>query len=106
MGSLKSKPLEIVERVVRNMPILGIEYLYEDTEHGPVYIAFGKEAIEDRYHGVWALTGGPGLAQDVQFVEGTRRDQVVEALFTLGRETLASLASRQLLVEGAWRGGK
>lgn len=98
MGSIKSKPLEIVERVVRNMPIMGIEYLWEDTPHGRVYIAFGQEPLTGTYHGVWAFTVGPGTAQTIEFKKDQTRTSVVKALFALGREVLEQMAAQPTLL--------
>lgn len=97
MGSIKSKPLEIVERVVRNMPIMGIEYLWEDTPHGRVYIAFGP-TVTGTYHGAWAFLEGPGIAQPVEFRKDQTRTSVVKTLFALGREVLEQMAAQPTLL--------
>jgi hypothetical protein len=95
---VKSKPLEIVERVVRNMPIMGIEYLWEDTEYGRIYIAFGREPLQDKYHGVWAFTNGLATAQTVEFAKDQTRTAVIKSLFQFGRECLYQYAARPTLL--------
>jgi hypothetical protein len=99
MGPVKSKPLEIVERVLGNMPIFGREYLYRDAELGRIYIGFGKEGVEDIYHGVWAFTEPPQICQPVHFSKGVSRATVIEALFTFGREALNQFGAKKDL----WR---
>lgn len=98
MGQIKSTPLEIVERIVRDMPIMGIEYLYEDTEFGRIYIGFGREALQDKFHGVWAFTEGLATAQTVEFAKDQSRDSIVKALFQFGREVLYQYAARPTLL--------
>lgn len=98
MGQIKSTPLEIVERVVRNMPIMGIEYLWEDIEFGRIYIAFGREPLQDKFHGVWAFTEGLATAQTVEFAKDQSRELVVKSLFKFGRECLNQYAARPTLI--------
>lgn len=100
----KSPPLAIVERIVRNLPIVGIEYLFTDTPHGRLYIALGKEALENRYHGVWAFTVGPGLAQPMEFKKDQSRKAVIRALEDQGLWMLEEMAKRGMLQEGYFRG--
>lgn len=104
MASIKSKPLEIVERVVRNMPIVGIEYLWEDTPHGRIYVAFGREQIENKYHGVWAVLEGPCVARPIEFTKDQPRDLIVKSLFKEGREWIEQCAPREMLRPDYWGG--
>lgn len=87
------------------MPILGVEYLYADSEYGRVYIGFGKEALQDKYHGVWAFLEGPGLAQTIEFAPNQSRTLVIKELFGCGMEMLGAMHERGLLAEGVF-GGK
>ena len=96
----KSTDLEKVERIVRNLPIVGIEYLKTKTEHGWLYIAFGKEGVEDVYHGAWAFLRSPAMMQTMQFKKGTSRDDVIKALEGQGMWLLDELAKRKLMTEG------
>lgn len=98
----KSTALEKVERIVRNLPIVGIEYLKTKTEHGWLYIAFGREAVEDVYHGIYAFDRGPGIAQTMEFKKGTSRDDVMKALEAQGFWLLDEMNKRQLLTPGVF----
>ena len=96
----RADAIAIVERVVRNLPIVGIEYLKTKTDHGWLYIAFGKEALEDRYHGIYAFTEGPGIAQTMEFKKGTSREDVKKALEAQGIWLMEELNKRKLLTKG------
>lgn len=99
----RSKPLEIVERIVKNMPMTGIRYRFVDTPHGRLYMALGKVETENRYMGLWAFTVGPGVAQDVTFRKDQRMKDCWELLAQTGVGVLEEFAKRHLLEEGAFR---
>jgi hypothetical protein len=81
------------------MPIFGREYLYRDSEFGRIYIGFGKEGVQDVYHGVWAFTEPPKICQTIEFKKGESRAAIIETLFTLGREALDKFGAKKEL----WR---
>jgi hypothetical protein len=95
----KSEPLAIVERVVRNLPITKPEFLFVETDCGPLYIALGKDGF-GAYHGVWAFTRGPGIARTISFAKNQLRTLVIKELLTDGYQMLNEMHGRGMLDEG------
>ena len=102
--SLKSDPLEIVERIARNLPVDTIEMHRADTEHGTLYFAFGLDK-NNAYHGVWAFTVGPGIARVIEFKPDQSKLGVLNELKEDGYQMLSDLAVRGMLEEGYFRAG-
>lgn len=88
-----------VERIVRNLPVTGIEYNYLDTKSGRVYAAAGRDST-DRYHGVWAFVRDPAMAQVVVFEPGQVKSLVFKELFEQGCQALVEMDARGLLRDG------
>lgn len=99
----RSPPLEIVERVVRNLPITNPEFLFCQTDRGPIYIALGLDG-HGQYHGVWAFTRGIGVAQPVSYAKNQLRSLVIKDLILTGFTMLTEMDSRGMLDEGYFRG--
>lgn len=98
----RSPPLEIVERVVRNLPITKPEFLSFDTDIGPVYVALGKDGF-GRFHGVWAFTRGIGMAQPLEFAPNQMRSLVIKELFNSGYAMMSELHQRGMLADHYFR---
>lgn len=98
----KSEPLDIVQRVVRNLPITKPEYLFIETDCGPLYIAIGQDG-HGAYHGVWAFTRGPGMARPIQFAPNQLRSLVIKELLTDGYQMLSEMHHRGMLEPGYFR---
>jgi len=103
--SLKSDPLEIVERVARNLPITGVELHRADTDHGTLYFAIGLDK-NNAYHGVWAFTEGPGVCRPVEFKPNQSRAGVLNELKEDGYQFLSALAEKGMLDDGFFRQDK
>ena len=95
----KSKPLEIVERIVRNLPIKNPEFWFIDTKSGRLYFGLGKDPA-GCYHGVWAFLRGPGVARDIHFAPNQLRSLVVKELLEDGCAMLVDMDSRGMLRDG------
>lgn len=98
----KSEPLEIVERVVRNLPITKPEFLFVETDCGPLYLALGLDGT-GAYHGVWAFTRGPGMARPIHFAKNQLRSLVIKELTTDGYQMLSEMHHRGMLEPGYFR---
>ena len=98
----RSPPLEIVERVVRNLPITKPEFLFVETDLGPLYIALGKDGF-GRYHGVWAFTRGIGCAQPVEYAPNQMRSLVIKDLTATGYAMLSEMHRHGMLAENYFR---
>ena len=97
-----SKPLEIVERIVRNLPILGEpEFLYTDLPYGRLYYALGLDG-RGCYHGVWAFTEGPGMCQPIEFAPNQSRTLVIKELIEQGGGLMSDLHIRGMLTREYW----
>ena len=97
----KSKPLEIVERIVRNLPIEKPEFLVEETAYGKLYLALGEDH-EGCYHGAWAFTEGPGICQVVTFAKNQPRRGVLNVLRQDGFGVMSDLQIRGMLTREYW----
>lgn len=100
----KSTPLEIVERIIRNLPIFDTEYWFIDTKSGRLYFGMGRDA-NNCYHGVWAFLRGPGVARDLHFAKDQPHALVVKTLVEDGCGMLLEMEAKGLLMDGAWGNG-
>lgn len=98
----KSEPLEIVERVVRNLPITKPEFLFVETACGPLYIAIGLDG-NNQYHGVWAFTRGIGMARPIHFAKNQLRSLVIKELIQDGYMMLSEMHGRGMLAENYFK---
>lgn len=101
MKRKQSPPLEIVERILRNLPIRNTEFWYVDTISGRLYFGLGMD-FKGCYQGVWAFTRGPGIARPIEFAPNQSRGLVMKALLEDGASQLVAMDSRGLLQEGAF----
>jgi hypothetical protein len=95
----RSKPLAIVERILRNLPIRNPEQWYVDTKSGRLYFGLGKDDT-GRYHGIWAFTHGPGVARTIEFAPNQFKALVVKELLEDGCAMLVDMDARGMLREG------
>ena len=98
----RSPPLAIVERVVRNLPITKPEFLFLETDLGPLYIALGRDGF-GKYHGVWAFTRGPGVMQTIEFAPNQSKTLVVKELVSVGYDMLNEMHVRGMLDSGYFK---
>ncbi len=98
----RSKPLEIVERVLRAMPIKHPEMWYVDTKSGRLYFGLGLDK-HGCYHGLWAFTRGPGICQDLHFAPNQPKSLVIKELLEQGAAMLVDMDARGMLREGYFR---
>ena len=95
----RSQPLEIVERVLRNLPIKNPEQWYIDTKSGRLYFGLGLDDM-GAYHGVWAFIHGPGMCQAISFAPNQLKSIVTKTLIEQGAAFLVDMDSRGMLKEG------
>ena len=98
----RSKPLEIVERVIRNF-VPKPEFHFIDTKSGRLYFTLGLDGL-NQYHGVWAFTRGPGIARDLHFAPNQPKALVIKELLEDGCAMLVEMEAKGLLVDGAFSG--
>ena len=101
MARLKqSKPLEILERIVRNLPIKGrVRLNYADTDISRIYFGYGQDG-NGIFHGAWGFTTGVGLARTLEFRKGVSENEVSIGLIADAYEVLEQAKARQLLERG------
>ena len=99
----RSKPLEIVERIIRNA-VKDPEFWFIDTKSGRLYFGLGTNANGD-YVGVWAFTRGPGVCQMIEFAPKQMRALVIKELLENGASMLLEMEAKGLLMEGAFKRG-
>lgn len=102
---MTSDPLEIVERIARNLPVTDLELHRADTDHGTLYFAFGLDST-NAYHGIWAFTEGPGVARVIEFTPDQSKAGVLNELKEDGYQFLSALAEKGMLDEGFFRQGR
>lgn len=104
----KSTPLEALERIAGNLPIVGDrKYRFVDTLHGRIRFAYGVDG-RDRYHGVWAVddrSGVPLMGRTIEFGDHNTEKLVVAELLRDATEFLNALHVRGLTQPEVWRNG-
>lgn len=103
-NGIKSDPLEIVERVARNLPVTDLELHRADTDHGPLFFAIGLDS-NNAYHGVWAFTLGPGVCRPVEFTPNQSKGTVLNELKEDGYQMMTEMAAHGMLDEGYFSAG-
>lgn len=99
-----STPIEIIERIIRNLPIRNVEYNFIDTKSGRLYFAIGLDA-RNAYQGVWAFTRGPGVARVIEYKPNQSQPLCIKQLVEDGCQMLVDMEARGLLGEGAFKHG-
>lgn len=97
MANLKrSKPLEILERVIRNLPIKRKVVLrYADTDLARVYFGYGQDGNGD-FHGAWGFTRHPGFARTLEFRHGVSEAMVAISLISDAYDFLEQMKARDM----------
>lgn len=96
----RSQPLEIVERIARNLPIRDLSQHYLDTKSGRLYAAIGIDEA-GRYQGVWAFTRHPPIARVLHFAADQSRALCVNKLFEDAAEMLVAMETQGLMTPEA-----
>lgn len=99
MNRKPSQPLDIVERIVRNLPIRNTEYWYVETKSGRMYFALGVDS-SNRFHGVWAFLRGGGVARTITFDPNQYKGGAAKALLEDGCAVLLDMEARGMLRDG------
>ena len=99
MTHKRSPPLEIVERVLRNLANRNIELWYVDTKSGRLYFGIGLDDL-NCYHGVWAFLRGPGMCRPLSFAPNQLKSLVTKTLLEDGCAMLVDMEASGMLREG------
>lgn len=98
--------IEIVERIVRNMPVdrKTLRWRFADTQYGRVRFAYGKSA-EGRFYGVWSIDddgGEPLMARPIEFAntpnntaKSVAKELMTDAVTMLGTLHLRGITKRE-----------
>ena len=97
------RELEIVERIVRNMPIVKPRFMEFDSDLGKIYIGMGTDA-KGTYHGAWAVLRGPGFCRTLHFDPDQSEQACINTLKQDALGAMELLNDHDLLLPGAFGG--